>query len=521
MQSLEDRDYFTDYQILKDPYAFLEAIRVHGPVYRQPGTGVVFVTGFDEALEVLKNTDDFSSANCVQGAGAPLPFTPHGADIDGQIEANRSKFLGSDLLVTYDGRPHTFSRALLGRLFTPSRLKANEQYIKNLSEELVKTAIARGHCELIREISVPFVTLVVADLLGVPADDRQHFMETIASGPPPGALDGSDHQQMPLEFMKSYFTEYVEERRKNPREDVISELANATYPDGSLPDAKEIVSLTTFLFGAGQDTSAKLLANTMKYLVDEPGLQDRVRADLSLVPALLEEVLRIEGSTKTTFRLARRDTRIGAFDVPAGTRVMVALAAANRDPKRWEDPASFVLDRPRAKEHVGFGRGAHVCVGAPLARAELRIIIEDLLKNTSAITMAEEKHGPAGDRRIDWEPSFIIRGIENMYLLFTPAADFVALDRPLRSGIVFGQAEEASAAAANIYSTAATKIGTLFGDPAAKAVLVKHLPGFDTDPQVGMAMGMTFRAIQPFAPDRLTTETLDAMDADLAQLSAP
>ncbi|EQB10818.1 MULTISPECIES: cytochrome P450 [Sphingobium] len=520
MQRLEDRDYFTDYQILKDPYAFLESLRVHGPIYRQPGTGVVFVTGFDEALEVLKNTEDFSSANCVQGAGAPLPFEPHGSDIDGQIEENRGKFLGSDLLVTYDGRPHTFSRALLGRLFTPSRLKANEQYIMELSEELVKTAVARGRCELICDVSVPFVTLVIADLLGVPADDRRSFMETIASGPPPGALDGSDKQQMPLEFMASYFAGYVEDRRKFPRQDVISELANAPYPDGTLPDAREIVSLTTFLFGAGQDTSAKLLANTMKYLVDEPGLQDRVRADLSLVPALLEEVLRIEGSTKTTFRVARHDTRIGDFEVPAGTRVMVALAAANRDPKRWDNPEAFLLDRPRAKEHVGFGRGAHVCVGAPLARAELRIIIEDLLKNTASITMAEDRHGPAGDRRIDWEPSFIIRGIENMHLELTPSADFVPLDRPLRAGLAFGDADELSHPAKEVYSTAATKIGTLFGDPAAKAVLSKHLPGFDSDPQVGMAMGFTLRAIQGFAPDRLTDDALNAIDADLAALTA-
>jgi len=430
MQALEARDYFTDYDVLKDPYAFFEALRAHGPVYRQPETGIVFVTGFDESLEVLKNTEDFSSANCVQGSGAPLPFEPQGADISEQIEENRSKFLGSHLIVTYDGRPHSFSRALLGRLFTPSRLKANAEYISDLSAELVSAAVARGGCELINDISVPFVTLVIADLLGVPADDRQHFMTTLAASAPPGALDGSNQHRTPLDFMQSYFRGYVADRRKNPRDDVITELATATFPDGSTPEAEEIVSLATFLFGAGQDTSAKLLSNTVKQLVEQPELQARVRADPTLIPALLEEMLRIEGSTKATFRFAKRDTQIGDVKVPVGTRIMVALAAGNRDPRRWDDPHAVILDRPRIKEHIGFGRGAHVCVGAPLARAELRILLEHLLKATADIDLLEDVHGPRGARRLDYEPSFIIRGLENLHLVLKPAADFAPADRP-------------------------------------------------------------------------------------------
>jgi cytochrome P450 len=217
MPALEERNYFTDYEVLKDPYAFFEALRAHGPVYRQPSTGVVFVTGFNEALDVLKNGQDFSSTIALQGAGMPLPFEPQGSDIDDQIEAHRSQFAGANLLVTYDDRPHTFSRALLGRLFTPSRLKANEQYFSQLSEDLVKQAVARGGCELMRDIAVPFVTLVIADLLGVPAEDRQYFMDTIAAGPPPGSLDGEDQHRTPLDFMQSYFVDYVEERRRSWR----------------------------------------------------------------------------------------------------------------------------------------------------------------------------------------------------------------------------------------------------------------------------------------------------------------
>lgn len=427
---LIDKDFYTDPDILLDPYAYFEEMRRHGPIFQPPGRDYLIVTGFEEALEIFKNTTDFSASIALQGAGCPLSFKPEGSDISAQLEAHRSEILGHDLLVNLDDKPHANLRALVNKLFVPSRLKANEEFIERYSQELVENAVAKGGCELISEIATPFVTLVIADLLGVPADDRQHFMTTLAASAPPGALDGSNQHRTPLDFMQSYFRGYVADRRKNPRDDVITELATATFPDGSTPEAEEIVSLATFLFGAGQDTSAKLLSNTVKQLVEQPELQARVRADPTLIPALLEEMLRIEGSTKATFRFAKRDTQIGDVKVPVGTRIMVALAAGNRDPRRWDDPHAVILDRPRIKEHIGFGRGAHVCVGAPLARAELRILLEHLLKATADIDLLEDVHGPRGARRLDYEPSFIIRGLENLHLVLKPAADFAPADRP-------------------------------------------------------------------------------------------
>jgi cytochrome P450 len=377
MQALEDRDYFTDHSILKDPYAYFEAIRAKGPVYQIPSSGIVVVTGFEESLEILRNTKDFSSVISAQGPAAPLPFAPQGSDITPQIEAHRTKFVGGDLVVAYDDAQHSRSRSLLTRLFTPSRLKANEQFIAEYSDQLLTDVTSRGGCELMKEVATPFVTMVIADLLGVPMEDRQLFMDAIEAGPPPGSLNTDDleSQNQPLVIMGMYFAEYVHDRRKTPLNDILSELSNATYPDGSTPDAMEIVRLATFLFGAGQDTSAKLLGNAMKFIVDEPGLQERLRADPALISPLLEEVLRLEGSTKMTARLARKDSSIAGLQVPAGTKVMVALSAANRDPRRWDDPRALILNRPKIVEHVGFSRGAHVCIGAPLARAEVRILL--------------------------------------------------------------------------------------------------------------------------------------------------
>ncbi|GGC01023.1 cytochrome P450 [Novosphingobium endophyticum] len=426
MKRLEERDFYTDHEILVDPYIYFEALRAHGPVYQPPGKDYFVVTGFDEAVEVFRNTADFSSSIALQGAAAPLPFQPTGSDISEQIEAHRGQILGGDLLVDLDDKSHANLRALVNRLFTPSRLKSNEEFIAEYSDKLVRDAVARGGCELIKDISTPFVTMVIADLLGVPVEDRKLFMDAIEAAPPPGSLDASENdfssETHPMVVMGNYFYRYVADRQQNPRDDILSEVANAAYPDGSKPSIEAIVSLSTFMFGAGQDTSAKLIGNAMRYIVDQPGLQDQLRADRSLIPAMIEEVLRLEGSSKATTRLARRDTRIGDVEIPAGSKVMIALAAINRDPRRWGDPNTFILNRPRIKEHLSFGRGAHTCAGAPLARVEVKVLLEKFIEYTSNIDLSQAQHGTSAQRRLDFEPSFIVRGLSELHLTLTRSA---------------------------------------------------------------------------------------------------
>ena len=417
-QTSGERDYFSDHSVLLDPYGYFEEMRARGPVCQLEKRDILMVTGYDEAIEVLRNTRDFSSSISVPGAAVPLPFEPVGDDISEQIEAHRDRMLGGDMVVTYDDARHAAVRSLVSRLFTPSRLRANESFMHEFAEGLVRDAVANGRCEIVNEIATPYVTLVIADLLGVPAQDRELFRKAIDAGPPPGNMDDEEKPTTTatLEYLGGFFYQYVQDRRANPRDDVLTELATATYPDGSLPDMLEVVRLAVFLFAAGQDTSAKLLGNAMRRIADTPALQQQLRGNPGLIPSFLEEVLRLEGSTKATFRLARRKTRIGEFEVPAGKRVVVALAAANRDPRRWDEPQEFRFDRPRIREHLAFGRGVHTCIGAPLARAEVRVILEHFLQHTSAISLSEEKHGKPGNRRLDYEPSFIIRGLANLHV---------------------------------------------------------------------------------------------------------
>jgi cytochrome P450 len=420
----DERDYFTDHSVLLDPYEYFKDMYSKCPVHQLKNRDILIVTGFDEALDVLRNAHDFSSINSVPGAAHPIPFQPTGDDISGQLETHRAEIPGNNLLVTYDDAKHTASRSLLNRLFAPSRLKSNEEYMGSLADKYVRDAVARGQCELINDVSTPYVTLVIADLLGVPEDDRELFRQAIDAAPPPGNMDDSENstQVTPLEFMAGFFVRYMQDRRANPRDDVLTELATVKYPDGTSPELMEVVTLATFLFGAGQDTSAKLLGNAMRRIAETPELQAQLRADRNLIPAFIEEVLRLEGSSKITSRLARKKTKIGDVEIPAGKSILVALAAANRDPRRWESPDEMKLERPKIKEHLAFGRGAHVCIGAPLARAEVRIILDKFLQHTSSITLSEEHHGKSGSRRLSYEPSFIIRGLKDLHLKFTGAA---------------------------------------------------------------------------------------------------
>jgi cytochrome P450 len=423
--SASERDYFTDPSVQLDPYEYLEELYAKCPVHQMTSRDILMVTGFEESLEVLRNDRDFSSINTVPGAAYPLPFTTGGDDIDEEIRAHRHEIPGGDLLVSYDDAEHIEARALLNKLFVPSRLKANEEYMTRLADELARNAAARGGCEFKSEIATRFATLVIADLLGVPDADRDDFMRVLEIAPPAGNMESEERPTGfgPLEYMATFFVRYLEERRANPVGDILSELANATYPNGKTPDLMEVVRLSTFLFGAGQDTSANLLANCIRYIVDTPGLQEELRADRSLIPGLIEEVLRLEGSSKATFRVARRPIQLAGVEVPAGKRVMVALAAANRDPRRWPDPTAFELDRPKIKEHLAFGRGPHVCAGAPLARAEVRIMLEKILEHTSEIALDEQEHGLPGARRIAFEPSFIIRGVTKLNVVLKPRAE--------------------------------------------------------------------------------------------------
>jgi cytochrome P450 len=263
----------------------------------------------------------------------------------------------------------------------------------------------------------------VADVLGVPESDHERFREGFGLGGTPGKI-GAEARGMAtnaLNWLDDWFERYVEDRRKSPQDDVLTSLALATYPDGSTPPVTSVVRTATFLFAAGQETTARLLATGLKYLCEYPELQDELRAHPDRIPGFIDEALRIESPVKADFRLARRHTSIAGQDIAAGTPVVLLNGAANRDPRLFECPAEFRMDRPNAKVHIAFGRGVHSCPGGPLARAEGRVSIERILERMRDIRLSEEHHGPPEARHFEYEPTWVLRGLHELHIEFTPA----------------------------------------------------------------------------------------------------
>jgi cytochrome P450 family 150 subfamily A5 len=416
-------DFFRARPLYQDPYPYHEYLRAHGPVWREPHHGVVMVTGYDEALEVYNSPEVFSSCNTVAGPFTPFPVPLEGNDISDTIEQYRDNLPFSDQLPSFDPPKHTAQRGLLMRLITPKRLKENEAFMWSLADLQIDEFASHGECEFVHDYASPFTLLVIADLLGVPDADRPQFRREL-QGERHERQYGTDSDGVvahkPLEFLYDRFTGYIEDRRRAPRDDVMTELATATFPDGSLPPVDDVMRIASNLFAAGQETTARMLGTALRMIAEQPHLQQQLRDDRALIPRFIEECVRMESPLQGQFRLARVPARIGEVEIPAGTSVFIMPGAANRDPRQFDHPLEFRLDRANGRQHVGFGFGIHTCAGAPLARAEGKVSLERLLHRLADIRISETAHGPADARRYEYTPIYLMRGLEQLHLEFTP-----------------------------------------------------------------------------------------------------
>jgi len=422
-EDLTKVDFFRDSRLTDDPYTFYEALREKCPVTKEEHYGVTMVTGWQEAVDVYNDAETFSSCISVTG---PFPGFPvsldgmEGGDVTALIEQHRDEIPFSDQLPTLDPPTHTNHRALLMRLITPKRLKENEDAMWQLADDILDDFLAPGEGEFIKGFAGPFTLRVIADLLGVPEEDRPELLERLARGTHGSGLGNADKTltKTPLEYLYDVFATYVEDRRAEPRDDVLTGLATASFPDGTMPEVGDVVRVATNVFSAGQETTVRLLSTALKVIGDHPEIQAKLREDRSLLGNFIEECLRIESPVKGDFRLSRVPTTVGDQALGAGCTVMVINGAANRDPRRFDDPDTFDPERKNARQHLAFGRGIHSCPGAPLARAETRVGLERLLDRTTDIRISENKHGPADNRNYQYIPTYILRGLTELHLEF-------------------------------------------------------------------------------------------------------
>jgi cytochrome P450 len=402
VSELLQANLFRDRAVQDDPYPYFDAVRAQSPVWQEPHFGVFLVTGHDEALAVYNDSARFSSCNVVSGPFMAFPEPFEGDDVTDVIERHREVLPFSDQLPSFDPPRHAEHRALMMRLLTPARLRENEEFMAAYSERLLGDLIAQGRCEVVGDYAKPFALLVVAELEGVPEEDHAQFAEGFSK-----VSEGIQHK--PLEFLYEQFSSYIEDRRRAPRDDIMTKMATATFPDGTVPEVRDVALLAANLFTGGQETTVRLLSFALRVLAERPDLQDRLRADRTLIPGFIEEMLRYESPLRAQFRMAKVRCEVAGVDIPAGSTMLLLPGAANRDPRKFPDPATFDPERENAIYHLAFGHGIHHCAGAHLARAEGRVTID------------EAAHGPADARRWDYLPTYFLRGLERLELVLTPA----------------------------------------------------------------------------------------------------
>lgn len=364
---------------VRDPYPELSRARREHPVQKldmsnmphDEALPVFFVYGYDEILEVLRDGERFSSGHI--------------------IDALVGDIMGKHIILGMDDPEHRRYRALVSTAFRQKALADWEtKLVAPVAEQLVDAFADRGHADLVKEFTFPFPTKVTAGILGLPGDDYRRFQHWSIA-----ILGFHTHRDRAIaagQEVKEYLADILAERRREPRQDLISDLARAELDGESLTD-EEIFSFVRLLMPAGIETTYRSTGNMLHLLLTHPDQLAALRDNRAMVPRAVEEALRYETPLLNTTRLATRDTELGGHRVPAGASLMIMTGAANRDENRWPDPDSFDIFRD-TRPHMSFGQGPHSCLGIHLARTEMRLALNILLDRLPNLRLDPDADDP-------------------------------------------------------------------------------------------------------------------------------
>jgi cytochrome P450 family 142 subfamily A polypeptide 1 len=406
-----------------DPTLFVRGVahdvyrwmRENDPVHRDEKNGLWVVSKYEDVSYVERRPDLFCSK---------LGVRPKGGGAD-----NLS-------IVSMDDPEHAHQRRLVSRGFTPSRINSLMQHIRELARELIDNVAARGECDFVNDIAKPLPLIVIAELLGLPVEDRErlaHWSDTMMSGE--GAEGDDPLVQAAGEAWAEYVTYLVgllEDRRAHPRDDLISVLLSSAdsgelnFDEAALQtrmeagelsgmglDADELLSFLVLLLVAGNETTRNALAGGMLALSEFPGEKARLVSDPSLVNSATEEILRFVSPVISFTRTVTTDTELRGRELKVGDVLLNVYPSANRDADIFEDPDTFRIDRA-PNLHLAFGTGPHFCLGANLARTEIRILLEELFTRLPDIHVPEGVNAQRG-------PNSLVTTISHLPVAFTPA----------------------------------------------------------------------------------------------------
>ena len=356
-------------QVQDDPYPYYRCLLADHPLYHNSDLDVWALCRYDDLRPALKDWRTFSSAEGVN------------------IEPGFAETIGPEIL-NMDPPRHDQLRRLVGHHFSTSAVGAYEPMVRTFAHELLDRLSADGGGDFAGDFSQRLPVLVICRLMGIPLSDEAtvrrlaHDMLLILSG----SDEHNDISTAAAAELRRYFAALVAERRRSPGDDVISSLAGGEI-DGRPIGEDEVFGMCLIIYLAGNTTTSSLVSNGMYLLAQHPEQQARLAAGPEAVPNAVEELLRYESPVQWTSRVTTGDVEMHGRVVPAGSRVMMLLGAAHRDPRAFDDPDTLdVFRRPR--RHLGFGDGVHRCVGAPLARLEGRVAFEAVFEKVPRFRLA-------------------------------------------------------------------------------------------------------------------------------------
>lgn len=373
---------------LENPYPIYSVIRTVRPVLEVPvpnyaGPGAWMLTRYRDVHSVLRDPR-FS----VERLRAPLMRD----NLDRMPEFLRQSATGMRSMLVMDPPDHTRVRKLVNKAFTPKRVAALRGHIEAIVGELADEAQAKGTFDLIHDVAEPLPAIVIAELLGVPAEDHRQFRQWSSAmingfGSPNAEARATSAEAARQVF--DYLADVIAARRRSPREDLISAMIAAQEERDALTDA-ELLATGNLLLLAGHETTTNLIGNGTLALLREPDQWNRLCEEPALLPTAIEELLRYDGPVQATVRVALEDVAIDDQVISEGSLVLVNIGSANHDPETFEDPDQ--LDLARAPNpHLAFGFGTHFCLGAPLARLEARLAFDALTKRFPRLSLVDDR----------------------------------------------------------------------------------------------------------------------------------
>jgi cytochrome P450 len=410
-RALTDMPLF-DTETLKCPYHFDKTLREEAPVFQDPDSGVFIVSTYKLVREAHKKPEIFSNEfTLALGSVAKL-------DDDVVTAMKQTYDLGKGTLLTIDPPAHKGYRDAVRDFFLAENIAQNRPWISEQAEQLIAKFPAGERFNFIEHFTRPLPLSVIMHVLGIPQDMQDKTFKwtvdnvTVLSGVADTQTLVAAHAGIREEY--DWFAAALDERRANPKDDLLNLVAHATYEGRPLTIEEQLSYCTQFLV-AGNETTTATLAEGMRQLCLNPDQQQKVRDDRSLIPNLVEESLRLASPTSNMWRMTKSDSSLGGIDIPSGSMVLLKYFSSNHDESMFEAPMEFDVTRSNAKRHVAFGFGTHVCIGQHLSRLEMTIAWEKLFENSSNFSM------DCAPETLDYMPNILLRGLEEIPVIIERA----------------------------------------------------------------------------------------------------